>query len=168
VKYIATIILTALVVGFGVTAYFKGWFPTITFYKPQAVSVQNTEILNKEIVSTPSPVPSPSASISATIKPDSNEAVLLAVKAAMIKKHGEDFSDLNYSLTKIEGNYASGSVNGSGGGGMWFAAKTITGWEIVSDGNGVILCSSLVSYPSFPKDIIPECWDTSSDKLIKR
>lgn len=43
-KYVITIILTALVVGFCVTAYFKGWLPSVTFNKPQAVSVQNTEV----------------------------------------------------------------------------------------------------------------------------
>lgn len=43
-KYFISIVLTALVVGFAVTAYFKGWFPQVTFTKPQAVSVQSTEI----------------------------------------------------------------------------------------------------------------------------
>jgi hypothetical protein len=167
-KYIATIFLTALVVGFGVTAYFKGWLPTVTFYKPQAVSIQNTEILNKEVASTPSPIPSELASASATVNLESNEAVLLAVKAAMIKKHGEDFFNMNYSLTKVEGNYASGSVSGTGGGGMWFAAKVNNEWKIVYDGNGVIMCNSLLSYPTFPKNMIPECWDASTNGLIKR
>ncbi len=43
-KYAITVILTAIVVGLGVTAYFKGWLPTVSFQKPQAVSVQNTEV----------------------------------------------------------------------------------------------------------------------------
>jgi hypothetical protein len=38
-KYVIIVILTALVVGLGVTAYFKGWLPSVTFNKPQAVSV---------------------------------------------------------------------------------------------------------------------------------
>lgn len=168
-KYIFIIILTALVVGFGVTAYFKGWLPTIAFYKPQAVSVQNTEVLNAPVsTATPIPTPIPSASASATVKADDNGTILSSVKAALIAKHGADFSDLNYSINKVEGNYASGGVSGTGGGGMWFAAKVGVDWKIVSDGNGVILCSDLVAYPNFPKDLIPECWDASVNKLITR
>lgn len=165
-KYIATIILTALVVGFGVTAYFRGWLPTVTFYKPQAVSVQNTEILNTPNASTPSPIPS--ASTSATVKVEDKSTILLAVKAALIAKHGSNFSDMNYMINKVEGNYASGSVSGDGGGGMWFAAKVGEEWKIVSDGNGVTLCSSLLAYPDFPKDMIPECWDEVAKKTINR
>lgn len=159
-------ILTAVVVGFGVAAYFKGWLPSITFNKPQAVSVQNTEVANPTVVITPSPIPS--ASSSAEVKTDNNQTILAEVKQALIAKHGSDFSNLNYSIKKVEGNYASGSVNGSGGGGMWFAAKVNGNWMIVSDGNGVTLCSDLTSYPTFPKDMIPECWDASTNKNVIR
>jgi len=58
-KYAITIILTALIVGMGVTAYFKGWLPTVSFNKPQAVSVENIEVLNAPSLA---PVASPSAS----------------------------------------------------------------------------------------------------------
>jgi hypothetical protein len=166
-KYVITIVLTALVVGFGITAYFKGWFPSITFNKPQAVSVQNTEVADTIIETTPSPVPP--ASTSAEIKIDNNNvAILAAVREALIAKHGSDFSDLNYAIKKVDGVYASGMVNGSGGGGMWFAVNINGKWTIVSDGNGVILCSDLLPYPSFPKDMVPECWDASTDKIVKR
>ena len=166
-KYVITIVLTALIVGVGVTAYFKGWFPSVTFNKPQAVSVQNTEVTTKDVVvATPSPVPS--ASASAEIKADDNQTIIAAVKQALVAKHGSDFSTLNYSIKKVEGNYASGMVNGSGGGGMWFAAKVNGIWTIVSDGNGVTMCSDLVPYPNFPNDMIPECWDASTGKNVIR
>ncbi len=42
-KYFLIIFFTAIVVGLGVSAYFKGWFPTVTFDKPQAVSVKNLQ-----------------------------------------------------------------------------------------------------------------------------
>jgi len=61
-KYALIIVLTALIVGLGVTAYFKGWLPTLTFVKPQAVSVENSEVLNAPSVT---PVASASASPSA-------------------------------------------------------------------------------------------------------
>lgn len=86
----------------------------------------------------------------------------------MIAKHGSDFTDLNYSIKKVEGDYASGSVSGSGGGGMWFAAKVNGNWVIVTDGNGVTLCSDITPYPAFPKDMIPECWDASANKNVIR
>jgi hypothetical protein len=166
VKYVITVVLTAVVVGLGVTAYFKGWLPSVTFNKPQAASVQSTEVLNTVVVASPSPVPS--ASASATVETNSNQTILAAVKTALIAKHGSDFSGLNYSISKVEGDYASGMVGGTGGGGMWFAAKVKGSWVIVSDGNGVILCSDLIPYPSFPKDMIPECWDASTNKNVTR
>ena len=166
-KYVITVVLTALIVGFGVTAYFKGWYPNVTFNTPQAVSVQNTEVSTKEIVvATPSPIPS--ASVSAEIKQDDNQTILAAVKKALVAKKGSDFLSLSYSIKKVEGNYASGMVNGSGGGGMWFSAKVNGTWVIVSDGNGVTLCSDLTPYPDFPKDMIPECWNTATNKIVTR
>lgn len=61
-KYAITIVITALVVGFGVFAYFKGWLPTLSFQKPQAVSVQNSEVLNPPLMT---PAPTTAASPSA-------------------------------------------------------------------------------------------------------
>jgi hypothetical protein len=165
-KYVITIILTAVIVGLGVTAYFKGWLPSVTFKKPEAASVQNTEVLDNVVPVSPTPIPS--ASASAVIKEDDNKVILAAVKAALIAKHGSDFSDLDYSISKVEGNYASGSVGGEGGGGMWFATKVNGNWVIVWDGNGTILCSDLALYPNLPKDMIPECWDASTEKNVIR
>lgn len=51
-KYFFIILATALIVGLGVTAYFKDWLPTVTFQKPQAVATQVVE----EILE---PMPSP-------------------------------------------------------------------------------------------------------------
>ncbi len=165
-KYVITVILTALIVGLGVTAYFKGWLPSVTFKKPEAASVKNTEVLDNVV--TPSPSPVPPASASAEVKSDDNKVILAAVKVALIAKHGSDFSSSNYSISKVEGDYASGSVSGGGGGGMWFAAKVNGNWLIVADGNGVILCSELAPYPNFPKSMIPECWDDSTQKNVIR
>lgn len=64
-KYIITVILTALVVGLGAVAYFKGWLPSVTFNKPQAVSVQNTEVSNVSPI-TPTTAASASPSLGFT------------------------------------------------------------------------------------------------------
>lgn len=107
------------------------------------------------------PVVTPSASATpGSILPD--------IEAALVAKRGPQFAGLNYSLNKIEGDYASGTVGGSGGGGMWFAAKVGGKWVIVWDGNGSITCGDLSPYPAFPSSIIPECWDTTSNKIITR
>ena len=162
-KYVITVILTALVVGFAVVAYFKGWLPSVTFNKPQAVSVQNIEVSSV----TPEASPVPSASTSAVTETDDSQTILAAVKVALIAKHGSDFSNLNYSINKVEGNYASGDVGGQGGGGMWYAAKVGGTWVIVWDGNGSIMCSDLTAYPNFPKDMISECWDASNNPVTR-
>lgn len=163
-KYVLTVFLTALVVGVAAISYFKDWLPSLTFNKPRAVSVQNTEVstTTAESTSIPSPSPSPVVVI------DNNQKIITSVKADLISKHGSDFSNLDYSINKVEGDYASGTVNGTGGGGMWFAAKVNSAWVIVSDGNGVTLCSDLTAYPSFPKDMVPECWDSLTNKLVTR
>lgn len=300
-KYFISILITAAVVGLGVTAYFKGWLPTVSFQKPQAASITNTEVAP----AIPSPTPktfttvtaggilvfkqysvdipndwqyskdgsvpgqvdrltltngvykivfdqaamggggcvypgepsgpmatefvsftditsatgeklrlgvssdgnaavcesqssawgdltefgrigvtypaNPDQSIVSEVitiissikkisitKPNNNQIILDAVKAALVAKHGSDFSSLTYSISKVEGNYASGSVGGTGGGGMWFAAKVGNDWKIVSDGNGSTDCADLKPYPSFPTDMIPECWDSSANKLVTR
>lgn len=58
-KYLITILITALVVGAGAVAYFKGWVPTLSFNKPQAVSTStsNEPTATPEVV-TPSASPS--------------------------------------------------------------------------------------------------------------
>lgn len=61
-KYAVVIILTAVIVGLGVTAYFKGWFPSISFNKPQAVSTEATVIPSPAtVVPIATPLASPSA-----------------------------------------------------------------------------------------------------------
>lgn len=61
-KYAIVIILTALIVGLGITAYFKGWLPNVSFNKPQAVSTEATVIPTPgALVPTSGPSASPSA-----------------------------------------------------------------------------------------------------------
>lgn len=169
-KYFVTILVTALIVGFSVTAYFKGWLPSLKFDKPQAVSTQNLEVSyisekeDDDNISTSSSTPIASSSADM----DDEKSVLEAVKLALVEKHGPNFLQMDYKLSKHEDNYASGTVNGDGGGGMWFAAKVGEKWEVVADGNGVILCSQLEPYPDFPNSMIPECWDETNAKIVKR
>lgn len=104
-------------------------------------------------------------SLTATV--DETKVLIAAVKAALVVEHGPDAANLDVTVSKIEGNYAEGAASTQGGGAMWFAAKINGTWQLVWDGNGEILCSALIAFPSFPADMIPECWDANNN-LVKR
>lgn len=89
---------------------------------------------------------------------------------ALVEKNNWDKSNIELSISKTEGNFAKGSVRFKDemGGGLWFAAKVNGTWKIVYDGNGIITCDELTNYQSFPKDLIPSCYDKESDKLLTR
>ncbi len=97
------------------------------------------------------------------------EAVLKdVIKKYIALKHNSDENSLTVTVSKIDGDYAQGGVTDEGGGGMWFAAKENGLWHLVWDGNGVILCSDLSSYPNFPTSMIPECWDEAKQDTVVR
>lgn len=89
---------------------------------------------------------------------------------ALSKKNNWDASKVELNITTTEGDYAKGDVKFKDemGGGLWFAAKVNNIWEIVYDGNGVITCDMLTNYENFPKDLIPQCFDKQTDKLVQR
>lgn len=97
-----------------------------------------------------------------------NQILIDAVRAGLIAEHGADAGSMNITVSTVEGNFAKGMANAQGGGGIWFAAKVGGTWKLVWDGNGIILCSDITAYPTFPKDLIPSCWDNASSKLITR
>jgi hypothetical protein len=116
----------------------------------------------------PSPIPTQEPSITPSVPtPTIDEGSVLkqAIKTALVAEHGSQASSLNITVSKIEGDYASGAASEQGGGGMWFAAKVNGIWKLVWDGNGMILCSSLTSYPSYPADMIPECWNDKTESV---
>ncbi|OQA93743.1 MAG: hypothetical protein BWY24_00346 [Microgenomates group bacterium ADurb.Bin219] len=99
---------------------------------------------------------------------DETEALKTAIKKALVAKHGSSANELKISVSKVVGGYAQGGASGEGGGGMWFGAKVNGQWQLVWDGNGVITCESFGSYPDFPKEMVPECYDEQSGKMKKR
>ena len=127
--------------------------------QPAAQTIQPSPIPTQEPSITPS-VPTPTI--------DGESVLKQAIKDALIAEHGSQANSLNITVSKIEGDYASGAASEQGGGGMWFAAKTNGIWKLVWDGNGVILCSSLTPYPNFPTDMIPQCWDDKTMNPVKR
>lgn len=99
---------------------------------------------------------------------DENKVLINAIRAGLIAEHGADAGNMTITISKVEGNYAKGMASEQGGGGIWFAAKVNGTWKLVWDGNGQINCSDITPYPAFPKDLIPECWDNASNKLVIR
>lgn len=99
---------------------------------------------------------------------DETEIIKAAMKAAIIAKRGSAAADLRYTVSKIEGDYAQGGAAAEGGGAMWLAAKVNGTWQLVWDGNGVILCTDLTNYPDFPTSMVPECWNDITKKTVVR
>jgi hypothetical protein len=106
-----------------------------------------------------------------TPQPTVDETNILkdSIKKAIVAKHGPNANGLTISVSKIQGDYAQGGASEPGvGGGMWFAAKVDGSWTLVWDGNGVILCKDLISYPNFPNSMIPECFNDATNKTVVR
>ena len=124
---------------------------------------------NTEISPTVSPVASetpPTVSPSPTIKVENDSQL---IKAALFKKNNWPADDpINVTVSTNDGTYASGSADGEGGGGYFYAEKVNGIWEIVADGNGTISCSIFNKYPNFPKTLIPECYDEATQNSVKR
>lgn len=106
----------------------------------------------------------------ATSSQDINETEVLenVIKKYIAVKNNVDKNSLTISVSEIEGNYAKGEVSDTGGGGMWFATKEEGAWALVWDGNGIIECSLFTLYPDFSKSLIPECYDTEKQDIVKR
>jgi hypothetical protein len=148
------IVLLAVVVAIGAGAYYLGTKNNLnqTASKPN----EGTPTINQPENTTVTP----------TI--DEAQNLITAIKAVLHKKYTSATSDLNVTVSKIEGEYAKGMVTEQGGGGMWFAAKQDGFWTLVWDGNGVITCTDISPFPNFPADLIPECYSDKTQTIVKR
>lgn len=166
-KYFIAIFATAIIVFLGSYIYLKG-LPVFPSYNKAPVSTQSSALATSEPAVSSVESPSPQATGSATETADGNISIVSAVQAALIAEHGPDAASLNITITKVDGGYASGMASAQAGGAIWYAAKVNGVWKLVWDGNGQINCSDINSYPLFPKDLIPQCWDTITNKIVNR
>lgn len=92
-----------------------------------------------------------------------------AITKAMATRHNRPVNEVDLTVNKNTGNHASGLVKFDGdiSGGWWLAAKDNGEWVVVADGNGTVLCDDIDSY-NFPTDMVPECWDETTQTLITR
>lgn len=91
------------------------------------------------------------------------------LRTAFANKYNKPFANAEVTINKNTGTYASGGIKFSGemSGGWFLAYKQGGNWTIVADGNGTIMCASVALY-NFPVDMVPECWDETTNKLIVR
>ncbi len=91
------------------------------------------------------------------------------IKETLFNKNNWDKnSNIIVQVLTNDGKYASGTATADGGGGYFYAVKDGSNWIIVADGNGMIMCSNLVKYPDYPDTLIPECYDSTTQKTVKR
>ena len=124
---------------------------------PTVTPLQMTTTPMESVSPIQTPIPSPSVSD------------LDAIHQAFAQKYGKNVNDMTVTISKNTGVYASGGVTFAGemGGGWFLAAKVGTSWKIVADGNGTIPCEAIAPY-NFPTDMVPECWNQTTQKLIQR
>jgi hypothetical protein len=114
-----------------------------------------------------SPTSSPQATIQGTPAPTVDDQA--AIKQAVYTKFGSDATKLNVTVSKIEGNYATGGIVDVGsevGGGYFLAAKWQGNWVIVHDGQAHPTCAQIAPY-NFPVSMVAECLDATG-KVVKR
>ena len=109
-----------------------------------------------------------SVAVSPTAPVDESSTLKSVIGTYIAQKSGGDASALSITVSKVEGNYARGMASEETSGGMWFAAKVGGAWKLVWDGNGIIQCADLTSYPDFPSSLIPECFDAATQTMITR
>jgi len=129
---------------------------------------------NQETVVTPTPktiLITPTVTEKPTISPTPtvSEDLKTIIKQLLVAKHGANAAKLIITVSKTQGDYASGGASvPSEGGGIWFAAKVNDVWKLVWDGNGIISCKDLVSYPDLPSTMIPECINETTGEPVTR
>jgi len=131
--------------------------------------------LGPESATTPTPVPTLGPTViptsAPTVPPKGKEekSTLEQIREAFAQKYSKPISDVEVTVSKDTGTHASGGVKFAGemGGAWWLGYKGNTGWIVVADGNGTVMCASIEPY-NFPVAMVPECWDEATSKLITR
>ena len=158
------ILMVVLIVGVGIGGFAIGQkYKLVPQEAGVSVTVTPTQPMvggDREIETTVTPSPSPSPV-------NESETIKTLIKQALVAEHGPDANALIITVSKIQGNYASGGASGEGGGGMWLAAKDAGTWKLVWDGNGTIGCEDIAPY-NFPTSMVPECWNAATGKNVVR
>ncbi len=92
-----------------------------------------------------------------------------AIKKAFAEKYDKQTSEINLEINKETSTHAQGVVRFAGeiSGGWWLATKEEGEWVLVADGNGTVMCEDIEPY-NFPTEMVPECWNQTTRKMITR
>lgn len=154
--------IVLLLVGVGAGYYFSANYKVTPQVSAPIVTpteaVTTTPVVNAV---TSTPIPTQVTTV------DESAVLTSAVHDGLIAEHGPDAGSMNITVSKIQGNFAEGMAGGTGGGGMWFAAKVNGTWKLAWDGNGTISCAQINPY-NFPNTLVPECWDDATQKTVTR
>lgn len=102
---------------------------------------------------------------------DNNEEKAKTTAELIAEAFGKEYSrpanTVIIEVTADNGSFAKGTARfaGEASSGVWFAARTINGWELASFGNGIVACNEINKY-NFPKDIAPQCIDTENNNNL--
>lgn len=126
--------------------------------KSKAPSVEPTPTPPPEV--TPIPTPTPE---------EETKSDLEQIREAFAEKYNKPLDEAIVNISGNTGIYASGGVRFTGeiSGAMWLAYNDGEKWLIVFDGQGTIPCSAVDPY-DFPVEMVPECWDETTEGLYRR
>jgi len=160
-KYILIIAIILLVVAL-VGGGFLLW--TMRTGVPSIESSPSPTVISSPPAS-PVLLPSPTP----TVPVEEEKSDLEQIKEAFAARYNKPIGDVTVTIDENTDTYANGGVNFAGeiGGGWWLAYHESTGWFIVADGNGSVICEDIEGY-DFPVSMVPECWEEATSKLIKR
>jgi len=94
---------------------------------------------------------------------------LQLISEAFGEKYGKPAGDVDVNISENTGTYVKGGVRFAGelGGGWFLAFNDGSGWIIVADGNGSVMCADIEGY-NFPVSMVPECWDKATSSIVTR
>lgn len=146
------------------------WLVTnkIDFANKASLSVSPTPTLAPNVNPETTVIPTQTITPMATQLPVKSD--LQQIKEAFVQKYNKSLADVDVGINDNSKPYMSGNVIFAGEiGGGWFLAyyDNSNNWKIVADGNGTVMCDDIDSY-NFPTDMVPECWDEVTSKLITR
>lgn len=159
-KYILVIGLTLFVLAIAGGGFL--WWSTKSNAPSVKPSPTPTPISSPIVTPTPTPEATPA-------KEEETKSDLEQIREAFAKKYDKSLEEVIVDIDKNTGTHASGGISFAGemGGAMWLAYNDGEKWLIVFDGQGTIPCENIEPY-DFPTDMVPECWDEATSKLIKR
>jgi hypothetical protein len=117
------------------------------------------------------PSPAPANTANTNVDDDYELPEEYAIEEALVAKNKWNANNITIKIQENDGTYAKGMVNSAtpgAGGGLWFAKRVGENWVIVWDGNGIVTCAALEKYSDFPAKLIPQCFDSTTNKMVSR